>query len=255
MLDLDNNLITLEGEDQGRLVSIIDSSLKVNDEKRFFCWAQCELQYLMPHEILLCGTNMGAGSMMRYFLFSSTPEFTIEHVRELCNPNDGLINQMMRIAELSGDVFLIGPDSRDNLDLDCMKALRRHKLINAVAHGVLDAESRLKSYFCFFRVHEKLDNRTRYLLNILLPILDVTISRVAVNAVPQKQCEVMLGKRLMEVLLLLKAGKSNQEIAEELALSPLTVKNHVQKILKKLKAKSRTHAVIHAINIGLLSHK
>jgi len=54
------------------------------------------------------------------------------------------------------------------------------------------------------------------------------------------------------VLHYLMAGKTNQVIAEELFLSPLTVKNHVQNIMKKLKVKTRGHAVTRGLKMGLL---
>ena len=47
-------------------------------------------------------------------------------------------------------------------------------------------------------------------------------------------------------------GKTNQAIADQLGLSPLTVKNHVQNILKKLKVKTRGHAVASGFRLGLL---
>lgn len=38
-------------------------------------------------------------------------------------------------------------------------------------------------------------------------------------------------------------GKSNEEIGQILGLSPATVKGHVQRVLEKLGASNRTHAV------------
>ncbi|SFF15757.1 DNA-binding response regulator, NarL/FixJ family, contains REC and HTH domains [Nitrosomonas sp. Nm166] len=49
--------------------------------------------------------------------------------------------------------------------------------------------------------------------------------------------------RQMEVLQLLREGKSNKFIAYELGMKECTVKTHVRKIMSKLKATNRTHAV------------
>lgn len=258
MFDLKINPMSLEGEDQGRLVLVLDASLKVKNEKQFYAWAQCELQYLMSHEILVCCMAVGTESVMKYYYFSSTPEFTKEHLAELCAPHTGLLSQMMRHTEIMGAASILGsPVRMGNYHESWIPLLERHNLVNAVAHGLTGSDNRLKSYFCFFRVHEKLDERTRYLLDILLPILDSTLSRVAAESgcMAVQLNAGMLGKRHMQVLVLLKAGKSNHEIAQQLELSPLTVKNHVQKIMKKLKVNSRGHAVIQAINIGLLNHR
>lgn len=57
--------------------------------------------------------------------------------------------------------------------------------------------------------------------------------------------------RELEVLALLAEGRRNQEIAEELIVSPSTVNRHVENILAKMGARSRTEAVILALQEGL----
>jgi len=60
-----------------------------------------------------------------------------------------------------------------------------------------------------------------------------------------------LTPREREVLRLVAAGRSNQEIADELVVSPLTAKTHVARILAKLGARDRVHLVIAAYEAGL----
>jgi NarL family two-component system response regulator LiaR len=61
-----------------------------------------------------------------------------------------------------------------------------------------------------------------------------------------------LTKREREVLALLAAGLSNNEIAERLTLSVGTVRLHVSNILTKLEAPNRTSAAILAMKHGLV---
>ncbi len=63
----------------------------------------------------------------------------------------------------------------------------------------------------------------------------------------------VLSAREVEVLQLAAQGYTNQQIARELAISTSTVKNHVQRILTKLRASDRTQAVVKAIEMGVLS--
>ena len=56
-----------------------------------------------------------------------------------------------------------------------------------------------------------------------------------------------LSPREQEVLALLTRGRSNEEIAAELALSKHTVRRHVSNILTKLDVPSRTAAAVHAL--------
>ena len=60
-----------------------------------------------------------------------------------------------------------------------------------------------------------------------------------------------LTAREREVLRLVAAGRSNQEIADELVVSPLTAKTHVARILAKVGARDRVHLVIAAYEAGL----
>ncbi|MDT5026758.1 MAG: hypothetical protein QOE61_3184 [Micromonosporaceae bacterium] len=61
-----------------------------------------------------------------------------------------------------------------------------------------------------------------------------------------------LTKREREVLTLVASGLSNQEIAGELVVSPLTAKTHISRIMAKLEARDRAQLVIAAYESGLV---
>ncbi|HZE06447.1 MAG TPA: response regulator transcription factor [Solirubrobacteraceae bacterium] len=63
----------------------------------------------------------------------------------------------------------------------------------------------------------------------------------------------LLSDREREVLDLIAAGSTNREIAEQLFLSPHTVKEHTSAVYRKLQARNRAEAVQRAQRIGLLS--
>jgi DNA-binding NarL/FixJ family response regulator len=70
---------------------------------------------------------------------------------------------------------------------------------------------------------------------------------------PAKLPEVFpeLSEREREVLNLIAEGYKNPEIAEELVLSPKTVRNHVSNILSKLQVADRAQAILKAREAGL----
>jgi DNA-binding NarL/FixJ family response regulator len=61
-----------------------------------------------------------------------------------------------------------------------------------------------------------------------------------------------LSERETEVLRLIANGKDNAEIAEELHISPKTVKNHISNILMKLQIENRIQAAVYAVRTGLV---
>jgi transcriptional regulator EpsA len=260
MIDFIEKGGTLEGEDQGRLISIVNSSLRVLNEHQFFSWAQCELQYLIPHEILICGIWIGSDPRPKFYNFSSTLNFQNEQFSALCNPANGLMVQMITRAHESGKGCIISQKvTIGDYDEAWVAALERYALSNIAAHGLRGPDGWLKSYFCFAGVTGTLCTRLLYLLEVLLPILDATLGRIVarqnIKTEPEQTEIATLGAREVQIIKLIKIGKTNQVIADELFISPLTVKNHVQNILKKLKVKTRGHAVTRATDLGLLKPK
>ena len=65
--------------------------------------------------------------------------------------------------------------------------------------------------------------------------------------------KVGLTLREKEVLRWMTFGKTNDEIALQLGLSPMTIKTHTKKIHEKLQARSRAEVVVIALRGGLVS--
>ncbi|MFF9621198.1 response regulator [Streptomyces griseosporeus] len=61
-----------------------------------------------------------------------------------------------------------------------------------------------------------------------------------------------LTEREFEVIRLVGAGLTNDEIAERLVLSPYTAKTHVSRIMSKLRVRDRTQLVILAYESGMI---
>src|SRR5919109_3477898 len=81
------------------------------------------------------------------------------------------------------------------------------------------------------------------------PVAAGLLERVSVPSEPAIPDEVRtrLSERELEVLRLLAQGKENAEIAEELVISPQTVKNHVSSLLAKLEVENRLQAAVAAV--------
>jgi DNA-binding NarL/FixJ family response regulator len=71
----------------------------------------------------------------------------------------------------------------------------------------------------------------------------------------QRDAALLAGQltpRELEVLEILVRGGSNAEVAQELGLSPNTVRTHVQSILTKLQVRSRLEAAAFAVRFGIV---
>ncbi|MEB3883723.1 response regulator transcription factor [Lyngbya sp. CCY1209] len=85
--------------------------------------------------------------------------------------------------------------------------------------------------------------------------LDPQVARLVMEHLKPPAPQTNLGTlspRELEVLKLMVEGKSNPEIAEELYLSPNTIKTHVRGIMNKLAVDDRVQVAVVALRSGLV---
>lgn len=70
--------------------------------------------------------------------------------------------------------------------------------------------------------------------------------------VPPRPASSPLTKREREVLRLLSEGRKTEEMGEQLFISDVTVRNHIQNILRKLNVHSKLEAVVYAYQNQLI---
>ena len=91
----------------------------------------------------------------------------------------------------------------------------------------------------------------------MLPHLQVALMRLLGSGGGEADSDFgpvkpLITEREVEILRLVQRGSSNHEIGTALGISPLTVKNHTQKIFRKLKVQNRAHAVSRCISLRVL---
>ncbi len=239
-------------------MQIIDASLRVVKRHHFFSWTQGVGQFLVPHEILVCGMSGSSDPGMHMYFFSSSRYFNQDQFTAVCHPETGLMRHMISHWDSHGQPCLINKQGHsDTSNPDWLEPLETHELRNAAAHGMRGADGTIKSFFCFSRVKEPFPERLTYILHVLTPFLDATLSRVLAEEERESRLlnprmKVAITRREMEILNCLKEGSTNLDIAALLGLSPHTVKNHIRNILQKLGVQSRAQAAIKAIQLGVL---
>ncbi|MFI9593416.1 response regulator [Nonomuraea sp. NPDC052265] len=87
---------------------------------------------------------------------------------------------------------------------------------------------------------------------LLTRLIGTFVRASSPSAAPAPPVLDALTEREREILVLIARGRSNTEIAEQLAVSPSTVKNHVTSLFAKIKVRDRAQAVIVAYEAALI---
>jgi len=238
----------------------VESAVRVKQRPDFFSWVQGVFQGMLAHEVLVCGLADPGARSLRFEWMGSFP-VSGEHLAGLCNPDGGLMPMLVARWEHAGRMPIVlasglnraGAGGTDKI----VDALHQLDLANVAAHGLPGLDGRPAGFFAFFKLSTALP-RADCVLQLLVPYLYAAWLRA--NCEPTGQgatrasaVREILTTREIEILNWVERGKSNNEIAQILTISPLTVKNHVQKILRKLNVQNRAQAVARGISLNLTS--
>jgi len=248
----------LTAAEREHFVEIVETSLQVRRTPQFFLWAQGPLQRLLPHEILVFGAASGSGTSVSFQKLSSTRYFTDAHFSEACRPGHGIVVRMMAAWNRFGAPLLLSPALRTwDCQDDWLEMAQARELKNVAAHGMRSVAGRVATYISFSRVGCEFGPRLYHTLALIVPYLHDALTRVMLEErrvaarVVRTDCNVT--DREAEILRWIRDGKTNDDIAKILGVSPYTIKNHIQKILRKMGVENRSHAVARAISLGILA--
>ena len=237
---------------------IMDASLRVHARHHFFTWTQGLLQNLVKHEALICALR-NAGPMSFHVESFSTSPLEPAVLSDLFRQDTSMVPHLIKTWEESSYRPVVcetgnGPFAQSALG----REFNRMGADTVIAHGTYDALGKPASFFVFACRQHAMDPRQVYCVELIVPLLQQAWVRTQINK-PGEGAAVhlagggLLTTREQEVLKWIHLGKSNIEIGTILAISPLTVKNHVQKILRKLNVQNRTQAVGKAMALRILS--
>lgn len=244
--------ILLSSQDREHLLFTIEASLKIGRRFQFFLWAQGVLQGVIPHQTLLCAHGDLEKRQLSHLSFSADAQPDRQTGQALDPPLHDLLPRLVTLwLREGGTPCLLGADALPEADVQSgrwqlLRALREADLDHVAAHGLRQMQGGQGSFFVFIGT-VPYGPRDRHLLELLVPHLHAALQRLLANEPDEADAapdaiERLLTPRERQVLHWVRNGKSNKEIARLLGISPLTVKNHVQRILVKLKVNNRTQA-------------
>jgi transcriptional regulator EpsA len=240
------------------IVLNLDASLRVHSRAHFFSWTQGLLQSLIRHELLVCMLCNGKPPAFRADGFSMT------------TPDPGLFSDMLvRDTAVAPALLKAWEDRRYQPAViethttalgngAFTRELEKLGATQLLLQGVHDTDGRAVSLFVFACRAGSVGPRQSYLAQILAPAMHVAwtrtqLQRRAEGAADKSHGQSVLTVRELDILKWIYLGKSNFEIGAILKISPLTVKNHVQKILRKLNVVNRTQAIGKALELRILN--
>lgn len=253
------------------LLRAVDASTRVRRRHQFFTWLQSHLQNFLPHRLALCGAYDRPTRTVQFDLYNVVP--VAADLLPLLRDERSPLMADIAMQWIEGGARCIETDAARTarvVGAGLRGSLRDAGLDHLAVHGVARPQRprEIESLFVLAS-RDAAPWRDEQLLSfeMLLPHVHATYLRVQVleremggaPAGPNKsgrpvaaEHAAIVTEREREILGWVRDGKSNAEIGLVLGISALTVKNHVQKILRKLGASNRAQAVARAIAMRLI---
>lgn len=237
----------------------LQAAVRVHTDCQFFSWTQGALQSLLAHELLICITANGEHGFNRIASFSTATHDPSLFDR-LCRQEMGLMQKLVQEWRSNHFEPIIHHVEREEM-FDSSALARELKRIDAptlLVHGTCAADGSVAGICIFAGREMELGPRQAYLAELLMPFLHAAWIRTRITPTHETRSGTsherdLLTAREQEVLKWIYLGKSNIEIGLILGISQLTVKNHVQEILRRLNVLNRAQAVGKALSLHLIS--
>ncbi len=253
-----NSLFT---EDTGRWFALTTDAIAVRSHLDLFTWLRGGMQDFLPHDILLATWGDFERGLLRYDIVSP-----MANVRTV-NADAGALGARMRgLFKLWTGAnrlpLMIHPDRMQGVFGTHLAPQFASGLSAVLVHGLRDQRTGQDCLYAMLSRCARSDGRSRDAMQLLLPCIDAAMRQVpllpcAVAPYGLSSCatyttpsvseagqgEPGMTSREMQIMQWVEMGKTNQEIGTILDISAFTVKNHLQRIFKKLDVYNRAQAV------------
>ncbi len=238
------------------LLEVIQDALPIKTHYELLQWLQGKVQPFLPHEILISAWGDFSLGLIYFDIVSSHPLLRTKNVSE-----NTLTPQILKLFELwlthhqtpqilnlNKSVFNVNSLFKDNQQQQDFLSFNFDEMKSVFIHGIKDNRG---SYDCLYMLMNRtpISEDVKAPMNILMPFIDCAFRKIdqldeeAFDKSLDDATQKVLTSREIEIMNLLKDGKTNRDIAEKLDISAFTVKNHLQHIYRKLNAISRSQAV------------
>lgn len=234
---------------------VVQESLAVDCHLQLLLWLQGAFQHLLPHDALI---SVAGSTAIRRAKIDTVSGLTGVRTFGCVNCDHQLVpDELFERWKGNGRKVLSAGGSVANLlghCCDCHVASTLRDMRDALVHGLRDERSGGDILYVVVAQRD-FSQRQRTLFAMLLPVIDFACRRVAPLAAPIRELRVLdtnllepredagISVREQEILSWVRAGKTNYEIGQILNISAFTVKNHLQRIYRKIDVINRAQAV------------
>lgn len=240
--------------DRERFLRIVQESLAIDRHFQLFLWLQGEFQHFLPHEVFVAMVGDFESGKVAIDIVSGLP-----HVRTgnciQCGMNGVATDLYARWRRNGYQLMSLAGELGPLLAADrcpCPVAPMLAGAGTMLAHGLRDSRSGEDALYLLIHPERVLGDRQRQMFAMLLPQIDFACRRVvALDATCNPLAEdIDLSGREREILEWVALGKTNEEIGSILNISAFTVKNHLQRIYRKMNVLNRAQAIAKLEEMG-----
>jgi len=252
----DIELVDFDQEKREIFMEVIEAALTIKNRTQLFRWTQSIFQYLIGHDVLIYAYQIN-DNQYRYNFLTSSRYFNHETLDKITQ-QDGMLPTLIERWQKNSVPLIITNDSPsvDHQQYSVIpfdeQQLSESELKSFILHGF----NNQASIVMFGRLHAAPTPEMAHALQLIMPYLHNIIDSVIYEEGSLGREHDLnikkLSTREVEVIKWVQHGKTNRDISEILDISPLTVKNHVQNIIKKLSVQNRRQAALKALKLGLI---
>lgn len=239
---------------------VVSQAAEIRTHFDLLIWLQGEMQYYLPHDIMIAAWGSFTEGKVQHDVISPMSE-----VRTRNADTDTLKPLLLQLYQrwtdsgrspcalrLGDSGFLLQDKGLQSMMGSALKFMR-----SALVHGIYDARNGIECLYVTFSTRPDYSHMDTSTVGMMLPHIDTALRQVSPlpdqASVPAPTDHFQLESTLkpghnmstreVEIMFWVALGKTNLEIGCILNISEFTVKNHMQRVFKKLDVINRAQAV------------
>jgi DNA-binding CsgD family transcriptional regulator len=242
-----------------------EAAHEIGSPQQFFMWLRLHLYRFVPHDLALTWAGGGADGLGRRAQVLNCVSLPDGVETELADPGVRFWHVLAECWRREGEhATVLSLKDRPLSSLAPASRLSEAGFDHIVVHGVCgpgaNSEELVVGFLRRGPADPAQDEASSQRLELWMPYLhfalirsDAGASRRTGGRGAEAPASKPLTDRELQVLSAVREAKANAQIAAMLGISPLTVKNHLRSIQRKLGARNRVHAVAEAMAMRLIS--